>query len=184
MHTKSVDSSFRPSCRTEFSRWRRSVLGGTRAASCTLPAINIATVPCQTNIPTHWNIKSNTLWGLSATGKIWRLTSHSARFKTQWLLQEFNLQKLWWSFTWKDNKSVSFDVWSTPAASDSALRRATLLAAQAFLALHWCLTSSDSVTQNHIRTCNFAEVHHKRQEMAFDNHSHNIYPKISEPINI
>jgi hypothetical protein len=84
----------------------------------------------------------------------------------------------------KDIISVSHDDRSTPAASDSALRRATRSAAQAFLALHWCLTSSDSVTQNHIRTCNFAEVHHTRQEMAFGGHSHNIYPKILEPINI
>jgi len=47
----------------------------------------------------------------------------------------------------KDIKSVLHDDRSTPAASDSALRRATRSAAQAFLALHWCLTFSDSVTQ-------------------------------------
>jgi hypothetical protein len=68
-----------------------------------------------------------------------------------------------------------------PAASGSALRRATLSAAQAFLALLRRLTNCDSVTK-HIRTCTFAEVHYTRSEMAFDCHSHNIYPKISAPI--
>jgi hypothetical protein len=71
-----------------------------------------------------------------------------------------------------------------PATPRCDVRHARRSAAQAFLALHWCLTFSDSVTQKHIRTCNFAEVHLTRQEMAFDGHSHNIHPKILEPINI
>jgi hypothetical protein len=111
-----------------------------------------------------------------------RLTSHLTRFKT---LSDYCRNITYKNYddhsTQKDIKSVSTTIGQQPAASGSALRRATLTAAQAFLALLWRLTNCDTVTK-HIRTCTFAEVHYKRQEMAFDCHSHNIYPKISAPI--